>query len=250
MEYAEAMAENPNLNPRNVERLITAISQSDPIEIAQLKPMVRDGKPVSRKAAMKRNVSMGMADPGRIPLVYDQSEWMGALDDEYDRGHPCGTIACIAGFAFVMTEQDAGRDTSAAVMLKKISRRTPQNISDFMTLIFAKFIGVERHIANLMSSDDYLPFDKCSAQPRHAVAMLEWFLETGKVDWRRARGWTRTDANDGPGWRNFLRRTFGKPRLKWTLTERESALRAKDAKTLSRAREAYRAAARDFPEAA
>ena len=201
MEYATAKKKHPNLKVRNVKRLIKAISESDPLDLARVKAAKKPLKVGKRKATCRDadvNSEKGMANP-RVPLVFFMAAWMSPapVDDPDDIGYvspfrvdwpkmqnepTCGTAACIAGFAGALSPKPA------RVRLRKDLRHMGGRC---WARLLAEFLGIGTRTADRMVSVGnmgHLEFYNRDVQPRHAVAMLENFLETGKVEWKKAMG--------------------------------------------------------------
>ena len=191
MDYARAKKLHPKLKVRNVKRLIREIRRSAPVEMARARA-VREPLKVGRREAVCRDAYIGAADDigkSRVPLVFNMTNWMvpepverGLMGISLSRVTPtCGTAACIAGFAAALTPKSGRFLVDKA--LRHCSHRTWERV-------LADFIGVDEETADKMTGTDlaHMQVFNSHVLPRHAVKLLEIFLETGKVDWARAMG--------------------------------------------------------------
>lgn len=95
-------------------------------------------------------------------------------------GHGCGTVACIAGWAFEVS-----------------TNRRPVDWHDDVDGVAAAFFGIDARTAEKL----FVPladvratfFPLLHAEPRHAVAVLRHLAETGEVDWSVADKVARDD---------------------------------------------------------
>ena len=167
MDCSKAKRMHPNLNVDNAKALIEAIGGSE--------PSPGDGALPPQRS--------------RHPMFFDMTKWFNLVKSNRPDDPICGTAACIAGFAYALSlkaERD-GRPGSAAHIVQR----------PVGTMTLADFLGVEYATAREMASIQHLvsershgfDFDVDSdVEPRHAARMLEIFLETGHVEWRRAMG--------------------------------------------------------------
>ena len=201
LDCAKAKARHPGLKPENVRRLIDAIGASIPRRLAQQKPLFAEGgRPMDRGETMSRNAVVDPAGlgPESIRVSFSLVHWIEYIGARGFSRHSCGTAACISGFAHIMLRGDSGKSVRCGKELGQ--ERALKSLGEF--------IGVERKHAREMAmcrTDD----GNDAVQPRHAVALLERFLDTGEIEWRRAMG---------------REKDWGRPG-KTRLTEREEALR-------------------------
>ena len=188
-QYAKAMQKHPNLNVRNVERLIERIGES--VSWRKGRAMV-DGE--LRPDRTCKEIAEADMRGGRNPLDFG----MHVVAGHYDRRRNgdialCGTAACIAGFARALRVEDRmgflGFLIKPKVTLDRIKNRSWMGLfcDNNSDLLLAKFIGVKPRVASRMF------LCECSdpnhiVEPRHAVKLLQKFLKTGKVDWKHAMG--------------------------------------------------------------
>ena len=201
-DYSKAKKLHPNLKVRNAKALIAEIRRAEWSPGSGALPPARtgDGSPL-REPIMRMDGSLTVSGGGgKYPIYFDMCEWLQTVEsNQHDDDSVCGTAACIAGFAYVLTfRQEAIRgiphDATIAIF-RKWRREMNGHWVYGMVMILAKFLGVDYATAKRMSSlNDDMGFTTCiddsdsDVEPRHAVAMLEHFLETGKVDWNRAMG--------------------------------------------------------------
>ena len=232
----------PDFNMANARRLIAALRRAEPADVACERPMEIGGSPLDRSSILDMAASAEGTHPGAAPLAYNQSTWGTIVYHPWGSrvpAHVCGTAACIAGFAWLMREADRGRDVSVEGLASS------NNEDNEMVCALAEFLGVGESAASRMS------INQCGAfrpHPRHAVAMIERFIETGRVDWQRAIGCVRVERRkrDWKGWRPWRVRKW----FEWEVTEEERGRRRDDARSirlavrerLSRTAESRRAA--------
>ena len=190
-DYSKLRARFPKAKVGNIKKLIAAIRRSD----TALDPLVmkhRINKPgitafplsgetdpaswssrlKSRAAGVRVSSNVSGRGPGRVGFA--MSDWINVYASE--KGHECGTTACIAGFAYMLGE-GKGMNSEVAKFGK---------FADYNKHL-GKFIGVDgspEGIFLIRSITMYRP----SVRPRHVVSLLERFLETGKIDWDLAMG--------------------------------------------------------------
>ena len=101
----------------------------------------------------------------------------------FDNDPACGTAACIAGFAGALTAR--GRMEDDVVHLLDAAVRTGHG----WNYVLAGFLGVDALTArSMVSVDAGWGIGNGRVRPRHAVRLLDTFLETGEVDWVKAMG--------------------------------------------------------------
>ena len=198
MDHSKAKKLHPKLKVRNVKKLIGAIREADSLELARARAAREPLKVGRRNAVCRDAVVRSVEDIGKskVPLVFFMATWinpapvdpvMGIVDPESSRWAKarkeptCGTAACIAGFAAALMPDSAVPRVNWAI------RR-----GEGWDRLLAEFLGVDDWTAatmtNLGLSDRGCGAVNREVQPRHAVRLLEIFLETGKVDWLRAMG--------------------------------------------------------------
>ena len=166
-DYTKLKKRHPKAKVRNIKRLIEAIRKSEHVSCARNMPEFDEMKIPESKRYSSSDFSVA---GGSIPVAFDHSLWVESM---YSRGgHFCGTAACVAGFAYIL--QARGGD---------LPGRRSRGISKSL----AAFIGVNHKTAMRISRGPAFSSND-RVWPRHAVALLENFLETGKVDWRHAFG--------------------------------------------------------------
>ena len=198
MDYAAAKKRHPKLKVRNVRRLIRAIREADSLDLARAKAERKPLK-IGRRRAVCRDAEIESAtDIGRskVPLVFFMGKWMSPAPVDARlavtciSGEPaCGTAACIAGFAGALTPESKRSLVDEAIW---------SITGDNWIFVLAEFLGIDFHTATDMISTggclgDAGVYD-WNVKPRHAVRLLENFLETGKVDWFKAMGVNRHSA--------------------------------------------------------
>lgn len=184
-EYAMAMKKHPNLNVRNVKRLIERIRGSMPMRLRMasgVKHNVRYFDLSSERNLLDFNMN-------RVLLEFDQSGY------PFNFRH-CGIAGCIAGFACVLNEEDriAGMPKwlkffmGTNITMRKMQKRRKKEYRDEV-FAMSRFMGID-----IMTSMELFYYCGHSAdtdrdvQPRHAAKLLERLLETGDVDWNHAMG--------------------------------------------------------------
>ena len=225
---------HPNFNLKNARRLIAALRNAVPEMVARERPMEINGSPATKGDLLNLRVDIACAEgqdpPKRVPVAYAQGTWASALKDRANHMHSCGTAACIAGFAWLLREKDRGSEVTVSEFMKAGGtslRKHPHAMED----VLAEFLGVSIGAAKRMSAHTRVFFLHHSPQPRHAVAMLEWFMETGEVDWWRASGFVERGRRkrDWRGLRPWRR-------LEWT--DSEIRMQADDRRSVDAARAA------------
>ena len=206
IDCCRAKAKHPDLKPENVRRLIDAIRAAVPRSLARQKPLFAEGgRPMDRDETMARNAVVDPAglDSESVRVCFSLSHWIDYVGARGFSRHSCGTAACISGFAHIMLEGDRGK-----------SVRCGKDLGQENALkSLAEFVGVERpHALNMAMCRTEDGNDE--VQPRHAVALLERFLDTGEIDWMHAMGRVKNWGKQGKG--------------KTRLTEREEAMRARE----------------------
>ena len=233
-ERVGAHALHPNFKLKNARRLITALWRSVPARIARERPLLVNGSHVDDRDIAHMEIDADGKRPDRIPLAYDQETWGSAIVFRRDLKHSCGTAACIAGFAWLLREADTDGGVTMTSFMEAVRARSdirsdmdPRTCA--MENALAGFLGVSIDAARRMSACEL----NSQIQPRHAVAMLEDFIETGRVDWRRALGRTevRRTMRDWKGLRPWRKQS-------WTekgITERERRIQQDEDAEYSRA---------------
>ena len=226
---------HPNFNLKNAHRLIAALRNAAPMDIARERPLEINGFPAARRDVLHLPVdpaSGDRRDQGRVPVAYNQGAWSCMVLTKSWTPDSCGTAACIAGFAWLMRESDKGEDVSADRFVTELSARA----GGYSCMDALKdFLGISLHAASLMSDTTPCslldsPLDRRSVQPRHAVAMLEGFIEAGRVDWVRALGLVEVKKakRDWRGLRPWRKRRW----TEWLPTEEERGKVAEDRRNL------------------
>ena len=200
-DYSKAKKLHPKLKVRNVKRLIAAIRKSEHLDLAMAKARKNPLKIRGQIACVSDATfysAESMAD-SRVPLVFHMPTWMDAAAVDPDRAMRmpkvdspvCGTAACIAGFAGDLMARGGALDSEA-------KRRVEFAIcvNHGWNTILADFLGIDKKTAERMTSatvDGWANpgFGNEDVRPRHAVRLLEIFLETGMVDWLKAMGRSR-----------------------------------------------------------
>ena len=176
---------HPNFNLKNARRLIAALRESVHVSIARERPLVINGAHVAKTDLLDRRIDVDGSNPDGVPLAYDQDQWADNVPARINWNHSCGTAACIAGFAYILREADRGWAISAGDLLDNgKSNRSAEPMVDALR----EFLGISAHATDRMSL--FSPGSP-AIQPRHAVAMLEHFIVTGRVDWNHALGQDR-----------------------------------------------------------
>ena len=217
------MVRHPNFKLKNARRLIAALEKAAPAEIARRQPLMINGSHIMKGDSLRKAVDAEGTDPdpSAIPVAYDQGTWACAIDTG-DSAHFCGTAACIAGFAHLMHQADQG----SPVRLEGFSRFDGSGDTGcVMVRDLADFLGIEKYAAEMMSAPCGL---SPPPRPRHAVAMLEYFIRTGRVDWKRALGIELVERSEWVWKGLWPRRKVG--RTEWRVTEAERALQEMDAR--------------------
>ena len=234
---------HPKFNLANARRLIAALSNADSAEIAREKPLEFNGSFAARGDIFHLPVDPGSAErrnPKRVPVAYNQRAWSCMLQTEtwasnstpMTWSNSCGTAACIAGFAWLLREADKGEGVEAHRFVEELADGIgPDASMDALE----EFLGIDRDASSQMSGTlPCLLLDGHSVQPRHAVAMLERFIETGKVDWVRALGLVEVKKakRDWKGWRPWRKKRW----TEWLPTEEEIGRQAEERRDLRRAK--------------
>ena len=205
-DYSRLKARHPNAKVRNIKRLIAEIRKMESYELvrekARIKPLKIGGRKVTGKMAKDSMGSVASLGKSRMPLVFCMGTWMDSVLRECGE-ESCGTAACIAGTAGALAARDfAGSKLENPDLqddLQLVLERGDDLDQDRMQLhwtsVLSGFLGVDRVTSERLSSvgvirgsawDDW---DGCNrVEPRHAVKLLEKFLETGKIDWLHAMG--------------------------------------------------------------
>ena len=217
-ERVGAHKHHPNFNLKNARRLIAALQRSVPARIARERPMEIGGSPVIPVDILHMAVDAEGTDPKGVPLAYHQASWGSMVKDSLAPSNSCGTAACIAGFAFLMLKADKGAK-ARVVDLVTGSVDVYKGKMDAL----AEFLGVSLFEARCMSTPHC---EGVMPQPRHAVAMLERFVETGEADWHSACGFVerRRRRRDWRNWRPWKVRKW----VEWEPTEKERRDRRED----------------------
>ena len=175
---------HPDFNLANAHRLIAALRGAAHVNIACVTPLEIDGSHVTKEDVLDRSVDIEGSDPERIPVAFNHGSWSMHLRDRIDPRYSCGTAACIAGFAHLLLQADKGRTLSVRDM-SRLSASADKKTTVVRSL--AEFLGTSIAAAERISEmPDML--SGSSVKPRHAVAMLEYFIETGNVEWDHAIG--------------------------------------------------------------
>ena len=203
MDYSKAKKLHPKLKVRNVKRLIAAIREADSLQLARAKAK-REPLMVGNRAALCSDARIERAEGignRKVPLVFCMAAWMHPASTHerhvtrfgeihaYSGSEPtCGTAACIAGFAGTLMPKS---------WLPAVEKAVRSDDCHRWESILAEFIGVDERTADEMTSTNlsHAGIYNHHVQPRHAVRLLENFLETGKVDWFKAMG--RSDGLGG-----------------------------------------------------
>lgn len=195
---------HPKAKVGNIKRLIKAIRESEHMHAAEAKHLPFNECPKINGREM--TVSMTTVESAKklssnmnsnVPLVFNMCMWLEPAFiylrkcKRRKTGHrsqyqSCGTAACIAGFAgALMAKGNPGRN-HCKIIDDAIGDKNYMSWS----IVLAEFMGIEASIAEKMTSvQDYVPCDMNHiVRPRHAVKLLEKFLDTGKVDWMHAMG--------------------------------------------------------------
>ena len=207
-DYSRAKKLHPNLKVRNAKALIAEIRRAEPSPGFFTHPPARkkNGDPV--RPHMLRTDGKLMRSGEKYPIYFDMCQWFRELDsNQKGDDSVCGTVA---GFAFVLkNRQDAKRGKRPRVAsvpaFTKRAAHSDSGVWGTMVGALEEFLGVDAATATMMSSI-YGARRRCvddsndDVEPRHAVAMLEHFLETGEVDWNRAMGRKRDGRLTNAEW--------------------------------------------------
>ena len=197
MDYSKAKKLHPKLNVRSAKRLIAAIrgSERSPGSFRIL-PVKSGGRPAT--PSMLRTDGSLAKSGGNYPIYFDMDKWMSVVESKRPRdgsgSGACGTAACIAGFAYVLRAQEGKkpRHATMAGFRSWTSRTRGVAVWSSMVKALADYLGVDAKTAERMASVSLsargLDDSNRDVEPRHAVRMLESFLETGEVEWSRAMG--------------------------------------------------------------
>ena len=199
MQYAAVKKKHPNLKVRNAKKLIEAIRESDPVDLARARAEKNPLK-VNGRIVVCTDTMVESADEirkSKFPLVFDMETWLGAAEvpnTEYRFAYEtasCGTAACIAGFAGALMMRGRGKKSESDVRLvDRVAGAHGPNRG--WVLVLAEFLGIDPETARAMTTtDDSVALGGVGdhdVRPRHAVRLLEIFLETGRVDWVNAMG--------------------------------------------------------------
>ena len=191
-DYSKLKARFPNAKVGNIKRLIAAIRRSEGSDgaVALWRAWRDDARrdtasgpqrisrhcidsrgATSRRIRAKADTNVSGRGSGRVG--FSMNGWINI----YESDHECGTCACIGGFAYLLGD---GRDAETPPASIKFDEH------------FADFIGIDyRTIKGWSTAKEIcIPSDHrmSDVRPRHAVALLERFLETGVVEWDRAMG--------------------------------------------------------------
>ena len=252
--YAKLKKLHPNAKVRSIKRLIKAIGDSEIWEIEMIKaiqkPKKAGGEIVTRSLANQAIKSAAELGKAGIPMAFDMTDYMTAPENPFIHGvsdaplakggfricPTCGTAACIAGFAGALAAR-SGTDPRSAEMrrlngvLRNGQSATDSASSASWTQVLADFMGIDGDVANKMISVRHSSPDfNEDVKPRHAVKLLEKFLETGRVDWDHAMGRRKVGT-----------RLDGQPMLE--LTAKEMKMRERERKMLAEMAHGLRMAA-------
>ena len=219
MVYSKAKKLHPNLKVRNAKRLIEAIRKSEPSPDHFTMPPAESGGKIVRRFMLRTDGSLTRSGD-RLHIYFDMTFWINAvrasatpppgiakkeLFYEGESHEPvCGTAACIAGFAYILQARDAAKKGTRAkyrtmAAIEKMTRgEDHEKFRIDMLGALENFLGVDQPTALRMSDltpqvhgldesgwgHDY----NSNVEPRHAARMLEIFLETGFVEWKKAMG--------------------------------------------------------------
>ena len=208
-DYAKLKKLHPKAKVGNIKRLIRAIGNSGHWEAEMLdacrKPRKVGGRALTLDMAKDAISSTENLGKTRVPMTFDMTDFMYVPRIRRTGGPSCGTAACIAGFAGAL----ASRGSAAGdCRLDGLLRNKGSKVS--WVGILADFMGIDKHTANKMISVGCHEDFNDNARPRHAVKLLEIFLATGNVDWRRAMGRKRGSGDA------------------WVLTRAEERMRNRD----------------------
>ena len=198
MDYSRAKKKHPKLKVGNAKRLIKAIRDAEPLELARAKAELNPLK-IGRRRAVCRDAQIDSVDDigkkigKKVPLVFDMANWMRAspVSELFGRGHlsidalrttpTCGTAACIAGFAGALMPKSAKANSMVWTALHRDDSYGWEGV-------LAEFLGIDEETASEMTSVMLTGIYNEDVRPRHAVRLLEIFLKTGNVDWMTAMG--------------------------------------------------------------
>ena len=181
--WPKLMERHPKAKPRNILRLIEMLRAAPTYhEVVHDVELSRNRK-VAEQPVDDRVLAFYMPR-------YHIHAWIkgprirGRKGDGMDAFHPphrCGTAACIAGFA--------------QVAMLGAEKSVEQEAVDYTaTESMERYIGCSLETVMSMASANVRGDSNANVRPRHAIAMLEWFLKTGVVSWNRAMGRDRSGS--------------------------------------------------------
>ena len=227
--YAKLKERHPHANVRNIKRLIAVIKESDHWKVGREKARIKqpkaNGGDLMWSMAYKASGNVRALGEGNVPLLFDMTNWMQAMTTEnmditpedvdmwngsvmdVESLHSCGTAACIAGFAGALMARS--RHTGMLEQALRFGHAL------HWEAVISEFLGIGGTAVRQLVSVGECPDHNCDVMPRHAVRLLETFLETGRVDWAKAMGWKRYE-------------------FEWILTKKEQAARIRDLARINR----------------
>ena len=214
-DYTKLRKLHPKAKVGNIKSLIKMIEDSGywktDLLNARIDPPKVNGRRVTYSMASRSINGARAMKKSRVPISFNMSTFGRVARDE--DGHVCGTAACSAGFA-VMLSARAARSKAA---LDRIDDQSWEST-------LADFMGIDAITADDMTAvGGPCPESNGDVKPRHAVRLLEIFLETGEVDWARALGWRKAAGG--------LAMTKAEEKMREKETEAHTKLRAEVVET-------------------
>ena len=210
-DHSELKKRHPKAKVRNIKRLIAAIREMDHVDLAferaRINPPKINGRKITDAQVERSLENVTRLGKSKVPISFNMKTWIGSGDSF--GGLTCGAAACICGVAGALASREP-KTRANAELRKTVNKAIKLQIGAAWRSALAEFLGIDYEASARMSSvvaydcigrhmidQDY----NGNVEPRHAVKMLERFLETGKVDWwhamgrnRKTKGLTRAEA--------------------------------------------------------
>ena len=203
-DYAKLKKLHPRAKVRRIKRLISELRKMIPMDLAhersRIDPPKIGGRKVTLKMAANSLASVESLGKSNVPISFGMGDWLASVPIMFaaHADATCGTSACIAGLAGVLAAREPKAKANADLLgfLKDALRGDD---CDDWVMVLAEYLGVDHRTACSMTqvsrgedmgvgpSRDDFDYNR-HVGPRHAVRLLEKFLDSGKVDWIHAMG--------------------------------------------------------------